>query len=115
MKRLFTFLPALVLLFSSIVVFAQVVLKFENENYDFGKIELYRQVNAKIKVKNTGKNPLEITGVKSACNCIQIINLPEPLKSNQETTLELSYNPNMLDIRNEVVEFNSNDIVSENQ
>jgi hypothetical protein len=82
--------------------------------HDFGKIEMYRPAKAKFKVKNTGKQNLEITGVKSACNCVQLAAFPESLKPNQETTVELSYNPNMLDIRNEVVDFETNDIVSEN-
>jgi hypothetical protein len=82
-------------------------------DHNFGKIELYRQTHTKIKVKNTGKQNLEVTGVKTACNCVQLVNQPEPIKPNQEATLELSYNPNMLDIRNEVIELVSNDIVSE--
>jgi len=82
-------------------------------SHDFGKIEVYRPAMAKFKVKNTGKTDLQISDVKAACNCVSLQNIPDAIKPNQEATLELSYNPTMLDDRNEVVEIHSNDIVSE--
>ncbi|KAA9332779.1 DUF1573 domain-containing protein [Adhaeribacter soli] len=81
--------------------------------HDFGKIELYRMTSAKVKVKNTGKSPLQISDVHAACNCVSLATVPEPIKPNQEAILELSYNPTLLDDRNEVVEIHSNDIVTE--
>lgn len=81
--------------------------------HDFGKIELYRMTSAKVKVKNTGKSPLQISDVHAGCNCVSLANVPEEIKPNQEAILELSYNPTLLDNRNEVVEIHSNDIVTE--
>ncbi|MBK0403853.1 DUF1573 domain-containing protein [Adhaeribacter sp. BT258] len=84
-----------------------------NNTHDFGKVETYRQATAKIKVKNTGKTDLVISDVKTNCNCVALQHIPEPIKPNKEATLELSYNPNLLGNRTEVVEIYSNDIVSE--
>ena len=81
--------------------------------HDFGKIELNRAVSAKVQVKNTGKQDLVISDVHAGCNCVRLANTPEAIKPNQVGTLELSYYPNMLDNRNEVVEIHSNDIVTE--
>lgn len=81
--------------------------------HDFGKIELNRPVTAKVQVKNTGKQDLVISDVHAGCNCVQLTNTPGAIKPNQVATLELSYYPNMLDNRNEVVEIHSNDIVTE--
>jgi hypothetical protein len=81
--------------------------------HDFGKIELYRLTNAKIRVKNTGKQDLQISDVHAACNCVALVNTPETIKPNQEATLELSYNPTTLEDRNEVIDIHSNDIVTE--
>jgi len=81
--------------------------------YNFGKIELNRPVTAKIQVKNTGKEDLQIADVHAACGCVHLANNPGPIKANQVATLELNYFPNALDNRSEVVEINSNDIVTE--
>ena len=81
-------------------------------SHDFGKIEVNRAVSAKIQVKNTGKQDLQISDIHAACNCVNLLKNPETIKPNQTGTLELSYYPNMLDNRNEVVEIHSNDIVT---
>ena len=82
--------------------------------HNFGKIEMNRAVTTKVQVKNAGKQDLVISDVHAACNCVQLLNTPGPIKPNQSATLELSYYPNMLDNRNEVVDIHSNDIVTEN-
>ena len=81
--------------------------------HNLGKIELNRAVTAKVQVKNTGKQDLQISDVHAACNCVHLANNPAPIKPNQVATLELNYLPNMLDNRSEVVDIHSNDIVTE--
>ncbi|MFC5271669.1 DUF1573 domain-containing protein [Adhaeribacter terreus] len=88
-------------------------LTLTGNSHDFGKVESYRQVIAKFKVKNTGKTDLVISDVKTNCNCVSLQHIPDAIKPNKEATLELSYNPNLLGNRTEVVEIFSNDIVSE--
>jgi hypothetical protein len=87
-------------------------LVLTSNSHDFGKVETYRQVITKFKVKNTGKSDLLITDVKTNCSCVSLQRIPEPIKPNKEGVVELSYNPNLLGDRMEEVEIYSNDLVS---
>ncbi|MBC5992370.1 DUF1573 domain-containing protein [Pontibacter cellulosilyticus] len=80
-------------------------------SYNFGKLEKGQKAVAKFTVKNTGKQPLVIQGVKTACNCVSFQVSQPSLKPGQTATLELTYVPMMLKEQNEVVTIISNDIV----
>ncbi|QNF35439.1 DUF1573 domain-containing protein [Adhaeribacter swui] len=80
--------------------------------HDFGKLELGQKAPAQIIVKNTGKQPLRIQGLKSPCNCINYRIASEEIAPGNEEILELTYTQRVLGEQIEQVKFISNDIVS---
>ncbi|WP_242918535.1 DUF1573 domain-containing protein [Pontibacter liquoris] len=79
--------------------------------YSFGKLEKGQKAVAKFQIKNTGRQDLQIQGVRSACNCVSYKVSDPAIKPGQTATLELTYVPAMLSEQNEVVTIISNDIV----
>lgn len=80
-------------------------------NYNFGKLEKGQKAIAKFRIKNTGRQPLVIQGVKSPCNCIQYRVSEKSLKPGQTALLELRYTAAVLNEQSEQVTVFSNDIV----
>jgi hypothetical protein len=80
-------------------------------SYNLGKLEKGQKSIAKFTIKNTGRQPLVIQGVKSACNCVQYRVSEPALKPGQTALLELRYSAGVLKEQNEVVTVFSNDIV----
>ena len=86
-------------------------LALGSTTYSFGKLEKGQKAVAKFTVKNTGRQPLVIQGVKSSCNCVSYKVSEPSLKPGQTTTLELTYVPMVLKEQNEIVNILSNDII----
>ncbi|MCJ8167422.1 DUF1573 domain-containing protein [Pontibacter sp. E15-1] len=80
-------------------------------NYNFGKLEIGQKSIAKFRIKNTGRQPLVIQGVKSACNCVQYRVSEPALKPGQTALVELRYSATVLGEQSEEVTVLSNDIV----
>jgi len=80
-------------------------------SYNFGKLEKGQKAVATFKIKNTGRQPLVIQGVKTACNCVSYRVSEPALKPGKTATLELTYIPAMLKDQNEVVTVLSNDLI----
>lgn len=80
-------------------------------NYNFGKLEKGQKAIAKFRIKNTGRLPLVVQGVKSPCNCIQYRVSEPALKPGQTALLELRYSATVLDEQSEEVTIFSNDII----
>lgn len=80
-------------------------------SYSFGKLEKGQKAIAKFIIRNNGRQPLVIQGVKSACNCLSYRTSVTEIKAGQVATLELRYNPLVLGEQKEVVTVFSNDIV----
>ncbi|MDQ3289821.1 MAG: DUF1573 domain-containing protein [Bacteroidota bacterium] len=87
-------------------------LVINKNSHDFGKLELGQKVNASFTIKNTGKQPLIIQGLKSACNCINYRFSANEIAPGKEEILELTYTQRLLGEQIEKVSFISNDIVS---
>ncbi len=83
-------------------------------NYSFGKLEKGQKVVARFLIRNTGRKPLVIQGVKSACNCVVHRVSKAEIKAGEVATLELRYAPAMLGEQNEVVTVLSNDLIMPN-
>ncbi len=67
-------------------------IQFEKETHDFGKIIQGDIVRYQFKFKNTGNKDLIITDVKGSCGCT-ITQFPKhPIKPNQESTIDVSFN-----------------------
>jgi len=82
-----------------------------NTSYSFGKLEKGQKAIAKFRIKNTGRQPLVIQGVKSPCNCVQYRVSEPALKPGQTALLELRYGSAVLNEQSEEVTVFSNDIV----
>lgn len=87
-------------------------LMVAKKQYDFGKLEAGQKVNAKITLKNTGKQPLILQGLTSPCNCINY-RIPTPeIAPGKEEILELTYTQRVLGEQIEKINLISNDIIS---
>lgn len=67
-------------------------IQFEKEVHDFGKIVQGDIVRYQFKFKNIGNKDLVISDVKGSCGCT-ITQFPkQPIKPNQEATIDVSFN-----------------------
>ncbi|MCX2740760.1 DUF1573 domain-containing protein [Pontibacter anaerobius] len=83
-------------------------------SHDFGKLEKGQKAVAKFLIRNTGRKPLVIKGVDSACNCVIYRTSKAEIKPGEVATLELRYIPALLGEQNEVVTVLSNDLIMPN-
>lgn len=67
-------------------------MAFEEIVYDFGKIEYNTPAIHKFQFKNTGKEVLVITKVRSSCGCTTPSYTNEPIKKNKIGIIEVKYN-----------------------
>ncbi|WP_439882285.1 DUF1573 domain-containing protein [Pontibacter sp. MBLB2868] len=86
-------------------------LALGSTTYNFGKLEKGQKAVAKFTIKNTGRQPLVVQGVRSACNCVTYRVSEPSLKPGQTATLELTYVPAVLKEQIETVNILSNDII----
>jgi hypothetical protein len=86
-------------------------LALGSTTYNFGKLEKGQKPVAKFTIKNTGRQPLTIQGIKSTCNCVTFKVSEPSLKPGQTAILELTYVPAVLKEQIEVVNIFSNDII----
>jgi hypothetical protein len=83
-------------------------------NYSFGELEKGQKSVARFLIRNTGRKPLVIEGIKSACNCVNYRTSKSEIMPGEVATLELRYAPAMLGEQNEVVTVLSNDLIMPN-
>ncbi len=85
-----------VILISTMSVIAQSEsgITFEKTTHDFGIIEKGSKAVYGFKFKNTGKNPLTLTNVKSSCGCTTPYWPKEPVKKRKEGLIKVKYNTN---------------------
>lgn len=67
-------------------------ISFEKETYDFGKVVQGDIVRYQFKFKNTGNKDLIISDVKGSCGCTVTQFPKHPIKPNQESTIDVSFN-----------------------
>ena len=87
-------------------------LNVKKTTHDFGKIEKDQKAVARISIKNTGKEDLNISGVASACNCVAFKSLSPKIQSGTEGIVELIYTPRVLGEQIEAVTISSNDMIT---
>lgn len=59
--------------------------------YDFGKIKHFGNGTVEFEFKNTGKDPLVITNVKSSCGCTVPTYPKEPIKKGETGKISVKY------------------------
>ncbi len=64
-------------------------LEIEKNNFDFGKVEEGKIVDAKIGFKNSGKDVLEIIDVKTTCGCTAALLSSKKLNPGERGTLRI--------------------------
>lgn len=67
-------------------------IQFEKETHDFGKIIQGDIVRYQFKFKNIGNKDLVISDVKGSCGCTVTQFPKQPIKPNQESTIDVSFN-----------------------
>jgi hypothetical protein len=67
-------------------------IAFETTEHDFGTIPLGGDGTCEFVFKNTGKEPLLLTNVRSSCGCTVPEWPKEPIKKGAEDKIKVSYN-----------------------
>lgn len=70
------------------------VLKFDDENYNFGKITQGEKVAYSYKFKNVGKSPLIILNATATCGCTVPEVPKEPIKPGDEGEIKVVFDSN---------------------
>lgn len=65
---------------------------FEKTSHNYGTIELNSDGTCVFKFKNTGKEPLLLTNVKSSCGCTTPTWTKEPIRKGKTGTITVKYN-----------------------
>lgn len=81
---------------------------FENEVHDYGTIKVGADGNSEFKFKNTGKEPLIISGAKGSCGCTVPTYPKEPIMHSQTGTIKVHYDTKRLGAFTKTVTINSN-------
>lgn len=68
-------------------------IKFEKEEYDFGKIKQDTENKYKFRFKNTGSNPLLIENAVGSCGCTVPTYPKEPIAPGGTGEIEVVYSP----------------------
>ncbi len=83
-------------------------ITFENEIHDYGTIKVGADGNCEFKFKNTGKEPLIISGAKGSCGCTVPTFPKEPVMSTQTGIIKVHYDTKRLGAFTKTVTINSN-------
>ena len=87
-------------------------LVLNKSSHYFGKIEKNKTSVYQFEVKNTGKSPLKITNISSACHCTSFSVDKEEILAGQAATLTINYVPRIVGEQTENLIIYSNDIVN---
>lgn len=79
-------------------------------NHNFGKLERGQKVSNKFTIKNSGKEPLVIKSVQSACNCITHKIDKETIPPGKSAIMEITYGPTYDGLNNDIVIITTNDL-----
>lgn len=82
----------------------------DKSSHNFGKLEKGQKVTTKFIIKNTGKSPLTINSVNSACNCITHTLSAESIPSGKTATMEITYSPFYIGSNTDVLTIVTNDL-----
>ncbi len=80
----------------------------ENLSFDFGKIKQNSEGIHEFEFKNTGKDPLIITNVKSTCGCTVPTYPVEPVKKGDKGIISVKYDTKRIGMFNKTITVYSN-------
>ena len=90
-NKTFSTLINVVAIFASSFVWAQPVVRFDQENIDYGTVAQGTNNSRKVRFKNTGDTPLIIRNAKGSCGCLVPKYPKEPIMPNESGYLEVLY------------------------
>lgn len=80
----------------------------EDLTFDYGKIKQHSDGTHEFGFKNTGKDPLVITNVKSSCGCTIPTFPKEPVKKGNTSTIFVKYDTNRIGVFRKTITVYSN-------
>ena len=80
----------------------------EDPTFDFGKIKQNSEGVHVFEFKNTGKDPLIITNVKSSCGCTVPTYPNEPVKKGDKGVISVKYDTKRIGVFNKTITVYSN-------
>ena len=87
-------------------------VSIERTTFNFGKIESGQTIRQKVKITNTGKSLLKVSGIQSGCHCIDYTMAKTELAQGETTEIQLLYKPTNQGDQNDIVTLVTNDIVT---
>lgn len=81
---------------------------FENTTHNYGTIELNGDGTCVFKFKNTGKEPLLLTDVKSSCGCTTPTWTKEPILKGKTGSITVKYNTKLVGSFTKTIRVSSN-------
>ncbi len=83
-------------------------ITFENEVHDYGTIKVGADGTCEFKFKNTGKEPLIISGAKGSCGCTVPTYPKEPIMTSQTGIIKVHYDTKRVGAFTKTVTISSN-------
>ena len=101
MKKAYLFLVILAVLFTSTTAKAQQnieqVLKFTNDQYEFGKISFGKPVSYTIEVSNIGKDTITLLNARPGCGCTTPNFKPnQKIGPGQKAQVQITFNGSVM-------------------
>ncbi len=101
MKKTYLFLAILAFLFASSTIKAQQnieqVLKFKNDQYEFGKISFGKPVSYTIEVSNISKDTITLLNARPGCGCTTPNFKPnQKIAPGQKAQVEITFNGSVM-------------------
>ncbi len=87
-------------------------IRIVDNDHNFGNIQIGQRVSKKFTVTNFGKSDLNISNLKSRCNCVTFVMDKKPLKPGESGTMTVSFKPRAIGENKEMVKVQSNDIIT---
>jgi hypothetical protein len=84
------------------------VISFEKTVHDFGEIIQGDNGECEFVFKNTGKEPLIITNVRSSCGCTVAQKPEEPIMPGKKSSIKVRYDTNRIGVISKTVTVTSN-------
>lgn len=83
-------------------------IQTSSTDVDFGRIQVNKKSTIRIKLTNTGNNPLIIYSAKTSCGCTNVDFEKEPVKSGKNTNIAVSITPDNKGYFHKTVEIYAN-------
>ena len=87
-------------------------VSLERATFNFGKVESGQTIRQKVKITNTGKSVLKVSGIQSGCHCIDYTMVKTELDQGETAEIQLLYKPTTQGEQNDIVTLVTNDIAT---